>query len=219
MTPQNGLNNNSNNGYGQVRIEEESRNWINDKMAGNLCILYLVVMLALLAWQLFDTWIGRYTFLRRLGYELQRQPTLRLIAFTLIAGALGGVVNALRSTQRYQRKGFDRRHAWKYICAPWMGATLALFVYALLRSSISVLGGNVAGNIGNTQVLSNFSVGTLVGYGSKDVFVWLDAKVEKFFKVTPADEANNRRVVATSSSRNARRPTVSSSQQSVVSNQ
>jgi hypothetical protein len=70
-----------------------------------------------------------------------------------------------------------------------MGATLALFVYALLRSSISVLNGNPGGNLGNTQVLSNFSVGALVGYGSKDVFIWLDNKVTKFFQVAPESKA------------------------------
>jgi len=199
--------NNGNNGFGQGRSAEEPAKRITDKMASHLCILYLLLMLGCLAWQLFDTWIGRYSLLRQFGYQLQRQPTLRLIAFTLIAGALGGVVNGLRSTLHYCNGEFDRRHTWKYLCAPWMGATLALFVYALLRSSISVLGGNVAGNIGNTQVLSNFSAGALVGYGSKDVFVWLDAKVEKFFRVTPADDTRKRKESPTSSSKNSRRST------------
>ena len=219
MTPQNRPNksgniNNGNNGnshdngnhrYGLGRSEEEPTKRLTDKMASNLCILYLLLMLACLSWQLFDTWIGRHSLLCQLGYKLQSQPTLRLIAFTLIAGALGGVVNGLRSTLHHCNGGFDRRHTWKYLCAPWMGATLALFVYALLRSSISVLGGSEAGTVGIAQVLSNFSAGALVGYGSKDVFVWLDAKVEKFFRVTPVDEANKRRGLASSSSRKGRR--------------
>src|SRR6266436_5268087 len=107
MTPQTRTNNDGKtgkNGYSRVRDDnrdgEEPYKIICDKMACNLCIVYLVLMLGFLAWQLFDTWIGRYSLLRRLGYELQRQQTLRLIAFTLIAGALGGVVNGLRSTLR-----------------------------------------------------------------------------------------------------------------------
>jgi hypothetical protein len=178
--------NQSNNGRWQAVKKRKKR--IADKTAGNLCIFYLLLMLAFLSWQLFDTWISRYSLLTSIGYGLQRQQTLRLIAFTLIAGALGGVVNGLRSGLRYHQT-FDRRHTWKYVCAPWMGAMLALFVYALLRSSISVLGGNPGGNLGNTQVLSNFSVGALVGYGSKDVFVWLDNKVTKFFQVPPQSNA------------------------------
>ncbi len=217
MNPQSYLNNT---GYGQYRRDEKSPNRITDKMAGHLCILYLLVMLAFLAWQLFDTWVGRNSILRPLGYAIQRQQTFRLIVFTLIAGALGGVVNGLRSTLQYCHEGFDRQYTWKYLCAPWMGATLALFVYALLRSSISVLSGNAGGaggNIGNTQVLSNFSAGALVGYGSKDVFVWLDAKVEKFFHVKPASEVDKRKEGAASSYRKSVQSPTSKVQRPIAS--
>jgi hypothetical protein len=65
-----------------------------------------------------------------------------------------------------------------------MGATLALFVYALIRSSIAVLGGGTVSNNGGTaQALANFAAGALAGYGSKDVFIWLDAQVSKLFRV------------------------------------
>ena len=212
MNPQSYLNNN--NGYGHYRNEGKPQNWITDKMARHLCVLYLLVMLAFLAWQLFDTWVGRNSVLRPLGYAVQRQQTFRLIVFTLIAGALGGVVNGLRSTMQYCHEEFDRRYTWKYLCAPWMGATLALFVYALLRSSVSVLSGSAGGNIGNTQVLSNFSAGALVGYGSKDVFVWLDAKVAKLFHVKTAPEVDKgKEVAAAASSRmSVRRPMSSANQ-------
>ena len=200
MTSQNNSSNND-----QVRRDEEPKKRISHEMTGNLCILYLLLMLAFLAWQLFDTWIGRYSLLTRLGYGLQRPQTLRLIAFTLIAGALGGVVNGMRSALRYHHEGFNRQYMWKYICAPWMGVTLALFVYALLRGSVAVLGGNVAGSIGNTQVLSNFAAGALVGYGSSKVCRWLDAKVKTFFQVTPPDETDKRKKVAASPSKNGKR--------------
>jgi len=181
--------------------DNEPKNRISNRAAGNLCIFYLLVMLAFLAWQLFDTWIGRYSLLRSVGYSLQREQTLRLIAFTLIAGALGGVVNGLRSTIHY-RERFERRHTWKYLCAPWMGATLALFVYALLRSSIGALGG-APGSIGTAQVVANFSVGAL-GYGSKDVFIWLDAKVAKLFDVA-SDESKKAGKTNSSSAKKPRR--------------
>jgi hypothetical protein len=164
-----------------------------DKTWANFCIFYLLLTLAFLSWELFDTWISRHFLLKQVGYGLQNPQTLRLIAFTIIAGALGGVVNGLRSTLHYHNR-FDRRHAWKYLCAPWMGATLALFVYALLRSSVSVLGGGgAAGSVSNAQVLSNFSIGALVGYGSKDVFVWLDDKVTKIFHVAVAEKTEPRK--------------------------
>jgi hypothetical protein len=177
------------------RNNDESRNRLWDALAGNLCFGYLLLLLAVLAWQLFDTWMGRYSLLRPVGYDLQRQQTLRLIAFTLIAGALGGVINGLRSGLHY-RQTFQRRHTWKYLCAPWMGATLALFVYALIRSSIGVLGGSTTSSVSTAQVVSNFAIGALVGYGSKDVFVWLDAKVGSFFEVKKGDEPEPRKVGA-----------------------
>lgn len=177
---------------------------ITNRAAGNLCIAYLLLMLAFLSWQLFDTWIGRYSVLSSVGYDLQGKEVVRLIPYTLFAGALGAVVNGLRSTIHHHEK-FERRHSWKYLCAPWMGATLALFVYAILRSSIDVLGGNSAAAISNAQVLSNFSVGALVGYGSKDVFVWLDAKVTKLFPVLPLEGDKKKPAKTSSQSRKRHR--------------
>jgi hypothetical protein len=82
--------------------------------------------------------------------------------------------------------GFERRYVWKYITAPWMGATLSLLVYALIRSSIAVFSGGTTAdnNVGTPQALSNFAAGALAGYGSKDVFIWLDAQVHKIFQVS-----------------------------------
>ena len=97
---------------------------------------------------------------------------------------MGGAIDGIRSILQYTET-FNRKHIWKYISLPWMGCTLGLFVYALLRSSMAVLGGNVSSDgVGNTQVLANFAVGALAGFGSKDVFIWLDDKVHKVFQVT-----------------------------------
>jgi len=153
--------------------------------AAIFCLLYLLLLLVLFSWQLFDTWIERHSLLRGLHYDLTRLNTsgFRLIAFTVIGGGLGGIVNGIRSVLNYC-DGFHQRYAWKYLFAPWMGATLALFVYALLRSSIVIFGGSAnAGDVSTAQVLSNFAAGALAGYGSKDVFIWLDANVHKIFRV------------------------------------
>jgi hypothetical protein len=157
-----------------------------DRRTGVRCTVYLLLMLALFSWLLFDCWIGRHSLAGQLGYEVKRldYSGFRLVAFTIIAGGLGGAVNGIRSINSYCQS-FSRKHRWKYIAAPWMGSTLALLVYALLRSSIAVLGGNVSSDsVGNTQVLANFAAGALAGYGSKDVFIWLDDKVHKIFQVT-----------------------------------
>ena len=157
-----------------------------DRLLAILTVLYLLLMLVVFSWQLFDTWIGRHTFPSALGYDLTRlnTPAFRLVAYTVIGGALGAIVNGIRSMLIHYH-GFAGRYVWKYLTAPWMGATLALLVYALLHSSIAVFGGGTT-TIGSTQALANFAAGALAGYGSKDVFIWLDAQVHKLFKVEQA---------------------------------
>jgi len=164
-----------------------------DRRTAVRCTIYLLLMLALFGWLLSDTWIGNHSLARILGYDLARlnNTGFRLVAFTIIAGGLGGAVDGIRSIMNYC-DSFNRRHRWKYISLPWMGSTLALLVYALLRSSIAVLGGNVASeSVGNTQVLANFAAGALAGFGSKDVFIWLDDRVHKIFQVQVPDNVPN----------------------------
>jgi PASTA domain len=156
-----------------------------DRTAAVLCILYLLSSLVAFSWLLFDTWIGNHFLLRALAYDLAalNKPSFRVVTFTVIAGGMGGIINGLRSTLTYYN-GFNQRYAWKYITAPWMGVTLALFVYALISSSIVAFGGTATTvNISTPQILTNFAAGALAGYGSKDVLVWLDATVHRIFQV------------------------------------
>ena len=174
------------NGHRFLKVDDGIAETIGNRRVAVLCILYLLLLLVFFSWQLFDTWIGRHSLPRSIGYDLKRlgTPGFRLVAFTVIGGGLGGVINGIRSILNYYN-GFTHHYAWKYICSPWMGATLALFVYALIHSSIVILGGSSASeHISTAQVLSNFAAGTLAGYGSKDVFIWLDARVHKIFQVT-----------------------------------
>lgn len=164
-----------------VRVLRKKR----DRTAAVICILYLLSLLVTFSWLLFDTWIGNNLLLRALGYDLValNKPSFRVVAFTVIAGGLGGIINGLRSTLNYYN-GFNQRFAWKYVTAPWMGVTLALFTYALIRSSIVAFGGSATTvNIDTPQILTNFAAGALAGYGSKDVLVWLDAAVHRIFQV------------------------------------
>lgn len=171
----------------EVSVDEKAaKEARRNRLAATMCMLYLLLSLAFLTWLLFDTWIDKHTFLTRFNYydpkHLYTAP-FHLVAYTIIGGGLGAIVNGIRSCVNYH-PGFDRKKKWKYLTAPWMGATLALLVYALIHSSIAVLGGTSTPNAGTSQVLSNFAAGALAGYGSKDVFIWLDAQVHELFKVT-----------------------------------
>lgn len=153
--------------------------------------IYLLVMLVFFLWLLFDVWFGQFSLATIIGYKelgrLAASPTFHLLAYTIIGGALGGIVNSIRSILVWhsERQAFGVRFVWKYITAPWLGATLALFVYALIRSGITVFGGE--GSITSTtivQSLATLGMGALAGYGWRQVFIWLDAQVNKIFKTT-----------------------------------
>jgi hypothetical protein len=160
-----------------------------------ISMVYLLLMLAFFFWQLFDVWIGKYSLAHWVKYDEENigrlaSPTFRLIAFTFIGGGLGGVINGIRSLVGWhsEKVAFGRRFVWKYITFPWIGTTLALFAFALVRSGLAVIGGDFQAettNVANIrQTLSMFAIGVLSGYGSREFFIWLDAQVKKVFKVT-----------------------------------
>ncbi len=153
--------------------------------AATFSIIYLLLMVLVFAWLMFDTWVGQHSIARLFGYNLTRldTPEYRLIVYTVIGGVLGGVVNGIRSVILNFRK-FDPIYTWKYITAPVTGGILGFFVYALSQTGISILGGNTPTNaITTAQALANFGIGALAGYGSKDVLIWLDFQVSKLFHV------------------------------------
>ena len=153
--------------------------------AATSCVLYLILAFTGVVWLLFDTWIGAHTLAASMGYDVSRLASRQYqIAVNAIAGgAIGGIVNGIRSALGYCTS-FDGRYAGKYISAPWMGAALALVALALLTTTAAVIGGQAAtAPTSSPQLLSNFAIGALAGYGSRDVFVWLDAQVQRLFAV------------------------------------
>jgi hypothetical protein len=157
-------------------------------------ILYLLVSFVGAVWFLFDTWVGSHAVPRAFGYAVEplASADYHTVVAAVVGGAIGGVINGLRSSLHYSRT-FDSRHVWKYVAAPWMGAALSLLTYALLATTAAVLGGQpLAASPADTvasatpQLLSNFAIGALAGYGSKDAFIWLDAQVHKLFAVQQA---------------------------------
>ncbi len=177
----------SNNGWSPDLVKES--NHLKEEQAGKrlatLAVLYLLLMLGFFAWLLFDTWIDAHTLFRLVGYDLTKlsTPFFHLIAYTIIGGAIGGIINGIRSVLLYY-KGFQSSYFWKYVSAPWTGAALAVIGFAILRSTVAIFGGSASAAPTDTpQFLANFGIGVLAGYGAKDVFVWLDKQVSKLFAV------------------------------------
>ena len=183
---------------------------VGNSRAGSFTILYLLLSLGFFGWLLFDIWIDSHALARVLGYDLTelKTPLYHLVAYTVLGGAIGGIVNALRSALTYYTD-FDRRFCWKYVAAPWMGSALALMGFALLKSTVAILGGDPVGaNAVAPHFLANFGIGALAGYGSKDVFFWLDKQVSKLFlgKEKTPDTIGKKLPVAAKEIQNANRP-------------
>ncbi len=166
-----------------------------DIEAATVSIVYLIIMLIFFGWQFIDISTGRMLLLKKiLGWNAVKlnSDMCRIIAYAVIGGGLGAVVNGFRSilTWHAERSAFGWRFLWKYITLPWIGATLAAIVYALTRAGIAVVGGNVAGGGSaggadfTVQGFSAFAIGALSGYGSHKVFKWLDEHVNRLFKIS-----------------------------------
>lgn len=165
-----------------------------DVAAAIVSVLYLFATLVFLCWALFDVYHGQNQVLQYLLSKetiLPDSPLSRLIAYAVIGGGLGGVVNGFRSiiVWHSERQAFGWRYAWKYITLPPLGALLAAMVYALVQSGMAVLGGNfVPDENAANQALSAFGIGALAGYGSHKVFIWLDWHVNRWFSTAKAEE-------------------------------
>ena len=160
-----------------------------DKFWATVSFAYLAIALGFFLWLLFDIWLRKNTlFIRWLGYSsieaALNTAVFRSFAYAFIGGALGGIIAGYRSCIFWhsENQAFGARFVWRYLFFPWLGATLALFVYAILRSGVAVVDGNVS--IGATNMLMALAIGSLVGYGSPQVVKWLDSQVNKLFKVT-----------------------------------
>jgi hypothetical protein len=157
-----------------------------DTFFAMVSFVYLFLALGFFLWLLFDIWARNYTLgclSDEVRTRLKSSPTFHSFAYAFIGGGLGGAIAGFRSCIHWhcEEQAFGRRFVWKYLFFPWLGATLALFVYAILGSGIAVMGGNAT--FSTTKMLLAFAVGSLVGYGSPQVLKWLDSQVNKLFKV------------------------------------
>jgi hypothetical protein len=108
-----------------------------------------------------------------------------MVAYAAIGGGLGGVASGIRSVIYWhlELQAFGARFILRDLAHPWLGALLALIVYALMRAGFTVLSGNVSQpDNGSIQALWALSIGSLTGYGSHRVFAWLDDIVVRIFK-------------------------------------
>lgn len=172
----------------QYKMESEA---IWDIIAAALSLLYLVVMLLFCTWLLIDICFGR-NLLQKLGFpniaNWLDSPSCRVTVFAVLGGSFGGIANGLRTIIIWHadRKAFGWRHLSRCISLPFLGAVLAAMVYSITRGGISALGGNFATSENFTkEAASAFAIGSLSGYGCRQVFIWLNRQVDRLLKIPP----------------------------------
>ncbi len=176
-------------------IYELGQENIFDIIAATASAFYLFCMFFLLLWLFLDIRTGRMLLL---SYFFETDApcfhsvTFRMIVYVAVGGSLGGIINGLRSILQWHsdRKSFGWRHFWKYLILPCLGAALAIIVYAIVRSGLAVVGVDLSaktaeGDVPDSlkQIFALFSLGSLSGYGSHQVFRWLDKKVAGLFQM------------------------------------
>lgn len=150
---------------------------------------YSIAVIGFLTWLVLNMRYGQPTMaaLQSLS-KILSGPTSKLIFYTAVGGAIGAAVNNLRSFIAWhaEERAFGWRFIWKYIAMPPIGGTLAMIVYGILQGGAAVMTGATAPATGQAtavSALSAWATGALAGYGSHNVFKWLDDKVNSLFKI------------------------------------
>ena len=160
-----------------------------DILAAWISAIYSIGIIVYLAWLVLDTWSGQYRMWPAAVISKLSTPesanAFKLVLYTAVGGGMGAAVNNLRSFVSWhaERRAFGWRFVWKYIALPPLGATLAVLVYGIIQSGMSVFNGGASLNSSAITLFSAWATGTLAGYGSHKVFIWLDDKVNSLFKV------------------------------------
>jgi hypothetical protein len=150
---------------------------------------YSLAVIGYLTFMVLYMLSGKYAFwpeaLTNMIANLLTGTISKLILYTAIGGAMGAAVNNLRSFIAWhaEEKAFGWRFIWKYVAMPPLGGTLAVLVYGILQGGMAVINGGTPPENSQLTSLSAWATGTLAGYGSHKVFIWLDDKVNTLFKI------------------------------------
>ena len=151
--------------------------------------IYSLAVISYLALMVLYMLSGKYAFwpqaVTDMVADLLRGPISKVILYTAIGGAMGAAVNNLRSfiSWHAEERAFGWRFIWKYLAMPPLGGTLAVLVYGILQGGMAVINGGSGPSNNQLTSLSAWATGTLAGYGSSKVFIWLDDKVNTLFKI------------------------------------
>jgi hypothetical protein len=121
---------------------------------------------------------------RLFGFRLQPDREARLFMVVALAGALGGLIHALRSLTWYAGNR-NLRYSWMmtYYLRPIVGAGLATITYVVLRGGLVLVTTQASPDVVNPFGFAAF--GALVGLFSVQASEWLKRVFEQVFVQAP----------------------------------
>ncbi len=155
-----------------------------------LLVVYLLAVLLLGLWLIWDIFIGRFTWFQGMLTALpviegtDIKSIFGLLLLVASSGWMGGAIAAMNSLMGHyaatvenedpkaqEKNRFHLEWGGRWFWGPWIGAGLSVIVLALVRSGVLVFASSPAdaGTISITEKFATIGLGGLVGLGSKDV--------------------------------------------------
>lgn len=147
-------------------------------------VAYFVMLLLLSGWFLVDVWSENFAFLSLLGVpsEHLQDPVVKTVCYTITGAIMGSIMFQIRSLFKFYITDAQYHPRWigKYVSAPFESAATALVVLCIIRGGLSLFGGSST-DLSQTNNFASFGTGALVGFGMRNVIMWLDTLVQNMF--------------------------------------
>lgn len=158
----------------------------------NVIVAYYQAVTLAAFWLFLDTWSNKLFAMQLFGLREQAlaDPLIPSMAFVIAGGILGSVLYNIRVLFRFYLKSSSYNYRWfaKYLSAPMESAAMALLVFALIQGGLALLGGPPAAGYDPTSRFAGFGLGSLVGFGMRDVVGWMGNLVSTMFVAKDASK-------------------------------
>lgn len=174
-------------------LREES---LCSKIAAITGLFYSLGAAVFFLYLIFSGISGNYLFVKKIfNISGEISGDIKLLLFSFAGGALGSITKEIRSFIFWhcENKAYGKEFFWKVLSSPVFGGVLAVFIYAVLRSGILILGAEFDGKTGDIvhKIFSIFAISFLTGFGSEKAIQWINYQVKNLFKEALKKEKKN----------------------------
>ncbi len=157
------------------------------KICAIIGLFYSIGMAILFLYLLIGGLSGNFELVKKIfNIKGEVSGEIKLLIFAFSGGALGSITKEIRSFIFWhcENKAYGKEFFWKVVSSPLFGGVLAVFIYAVLRSGILILGAEFNGKSGDLihKIFSVFAISFLTGFGSEKAIKWINFQVKNLFK-------------------------------------